>query len=406
MKKLTTILLLLMMLCTVACDVGKTTIVVTGPVETHGVLEDNVQKSFECLKAAAEKTKSANSFVLEERLTQKMGNQSMTKIDKYTVYVGENGTCTILAEGDSGKAYYSGKEGYEYCRDSYGDRTQKHIYTETVDLSALTDMISIPKNPNFLTDFCSCDPKNSVVEGGGVAYSVSDIPAYIFLNLVMGPDYMQEGVEVVNEILLMHDILVTLKIDKNGCLTEFSYSAEISDNGQTVEMLQTLTLSRLGEELEIKEPEFIKKINDNDTVSFHEGSYIARYAYDVYRSCYRFEVLRSPDYKSVNIPVYRVLSEVEGYPVKEVDIWTGWWEDVNLEKLVLPECIDSIRVSNEIEMENTECFLSCSRDSLKKNKIQFNVVGDEKPNSEYGTVKAVYYSGEWKDVNGVPVPNK
>ncbi len=397
MKKFTAILLAVLLMGMAACDLVRFDSTEScAPANTSA---EDAPKHLERLKAAWEKTKRAKSFVMEVCVSQKIGGQSMTATDKYAVRVGENGACTVLAESDINKKYYSGHVGYEF----YSGSALKHIYAEPFELSAFTGMVGvIPTNPGFLADFCGWNPKKSAAEDGSVSYAVNDLSPESFTRLMEGPTPSEEDTAAVS------NIVTALKIDSNGCLTGFRYSGQVSRGDRTAELAVSLELSRLGEEPEINEPEFIGQYHEKydwDDVYYHENGYFAMYSIrSFYGSGYRFKVLGSNTGKPVHIPVYRILSEVEGVPVKEVWIGSSWWADVHLDKLVLPESIESVQISNACHMENTELFFMCGRDSLDEELLRFNVLDDENPNSDYGSVKAVYFAGEWENVNGVPTP--
>lgn len=373
----------------------------------------------EKILAAVQRTRSAKSFMVQfGSITEVLGEKEEEFATAYMM-IDESGSMTGLVTEpfevwETGEIidralYINGNVGYELdpYLELYGEfGYYKHTSSTGFGPETLfADIEGFIENPDFLADFCASELTAETLENGDTRYQVANA-SILDLVTLLGAE-LSEGEEPSIDGMPIENMTVTLDLTATGYLSKLAYTIHVYmaelDMRMTMELF--VDIDRHDETLDIQAPEFVAERENGkgwNQYHIHENGYEAVYQVESENEetfCV-FEGMEN-DYDSTQvIPVYKVLKEVDGLPVKYVqDVSTNLFQNTAyIEKLILPE---GVAYRGWTDREHTQLFFESEKGSVENH---FYVIGEEE--NHYAGIKAAYYAGEWEYVDDVPVPKQ
>ena len=371
---------------------------------------------------ACGKTNSTNAADLERTFTEAIAKTTAAKsyviqygtVSEYQGYKNEDLTTVMLSKDSNGTItalstdslnyiiYVCGNVAYHQGSYSFHQYI-KHLSNVPFGVDIfLSEYSEFFLNKNFLKDFVGQTPAITETDNETV-YTISG-PETVY-QVLMGTPLSEDQIAEMYGIPI-EECTFSLYVSVDGYFTGFAMTHYWRE--KETDILQSncvmLSFDKLNTEVTIEEPAFVAHTEQWEAYHIHENGYEAVYEWDYTeeaRIVYEFRGMEN-DYSSTQIvPIYKVLSEIEGMPVVRVtDVSTNMFQNTAyIEKLVLPEGVSFWGCSGE-DRPKTEIYFESPREHLNN---RFYTMEEEK-HGEDVLIKAAYYAGEWEYVDGIPTP--
>lgn len=320
---------------------------------------------------------------------------------------------TTTRDGDNG--YYANTVGY--VEDSYNEGiVNKQIsdvpFTLEFILTREEGMVVSHESDSVLSLFDSMNPTRTTEADGSIKLTVATTKTQWIA--LYGSLTDQEMPESVAETLVSQSAYG--KISKEGYLSEFCMTAQVSQEGETMSTDLLFTVDAINATT-VETPDFVAnfQLAEYAEVVYFVGGTDAHYEYnwDYYDSEQKFYM----DFRgfgehyddSYTVESYTILSEVEGVPVRFMEnvVNNG---TITVKRLVIPAGVHVDIRGNYGEngfvsgAEETTLFFEDPEAGVDKT---FFLLGEQPPADYWYDpvyVKAAYYQGQWEYVDGIPTP--